>query len=49
MASGAAGALKYQQRVAEVVAHEIAHQWTGDLVTMEWFNECGLIVSCVEC
>lgn len=27
-----------QQRVAEVVAHEIAHMWFGDLVTMEWWE-----------
>jgi len=26
------------QRVAEVVAHEIAHMWFGDLVTMEWWE-----------
>lgn len=25
-------------RVAEVVAHEIAHMWFGDLVTMEWWD-----------
>lgn len=24
------------QRVAEVVIHELAHQWFGNLVTMEW-------------
>ncbi len=25
-------------RVAQVVAHEIAHMWFGDLVTMEWWE-----------
>jgi puromycin-sensitive aminopeptidase len=27
-----------KSRVAEVVAHEIAHMWFGDLVTMEWWE-----------
>ncbi|MCB0970880.1 MAG: M1 family metallopeptidase, partial [Acidimicrobiales bacterium] len=26
------------QRVADVIAHEIAHMWFGDLVTMGWWN-----------
>ena len=27
-----------QQLVADVVAHELAHMWFGDLVTMAWWN-----------
>jgi puromycin-sensitive aminopeptidase len=30
--------LAEMQRVAEVVTHEIAHMWFGDLVTMEWWE-----------
>jgi puromycin-sensitive aminopeptidase len=26
------------QRVADVIAHEVAHMWFGDLVTMKWWN-----------
>ncbi|MDO8515899.1 MAG: ERAP1-like C-terminal domain-containing protein, partial [bacterium] len=31
-----------KQRVAEVVAHELAHMWFGDLVTMKWWTNLWL-------
>jgi len=33
---------KYRNRVAYVVAHELAHQWFGNLVTMSWWEELWL-------
>jgi tricorn protease interacting factor F2/3 len=35
-------AVAVKQRVAEVIAHELAHQWFGDLVTMKWWNDLWL-------
>jgi aminopeptidase N len=32
----------YKNRVAYVVAHELAHQWFGNLVTMDWWDELWL-------
>ncbi|MBN1961420.1 MAG: M1 family metallopeptidase [Deltaproteobacteria bacterium] len=39
-----AGATSWQaqKRIAEVVAHEIAHQWFGNLVTMCWWDDLWL-------
>ena len=34
--------LHAEKRVAEVVAHEMAHQWFGDMVTMQWWNNIWL-------
>jgi puromycin-sensitive aminopeptidase len=35
---GPTASIAEMQRVAEVVSHEIAHMWFGDLVTMEWWE-----------
>jgi puromycin-sensitive aminopeptidase len=38
----ATAALPTQKRVAEVIAHELAHQWFGNLVTMAWWDDLWL-------
>lgn len=34
--------LPMRQYVATVIAHELSHQWFGNLVTMEWWNDLWL-------
>ena len=34
--------LHIKQYVAQVVAHELTHQWFGNLVTMKWWNDLWL-------
>jgi puromycin-sensitive aminopeptidase len=34
--------LGVQKRVAEVITHELAHQWFGNLVTMQWWDDLWL-------
>ena len=35
-------AAQAKQRILEVVAHEMAHMWFGDLVTMQWWDDLWL-------
>lgn len=37
-----ASGIKNKLRVASVVAHELAHQWFGNIVTMEWWSDLWL-------
>lgn len=36
------GSTNEKKRVAMVVAHEMAHQWFGDMVTMQWWDNLWL-------
>jgi len=36
------GSVDLHKEVAEVISHEIAHQWFGDLVTMQWWDDVWL-------
>eukprot|EP00299_Pterocystis_sp_00344_P019837 c9808_g1_i2.p2 GENE.c9808_g1_i2~~c9808_g1_i2.p2 ORF type:complete len:619 (+),score=164.42 c9808_g1_i2:44-1858(+) len=36
------GSSQHKQRVCSVVAHELAHQWFGNLVTMSWWDDLWL-------
>jgi aminopeptidase N/puromycin-sensitive aminopeptidase len=37
-----AASIDAKKRVASVVAHEMAHQWFGDMVTMQWWDNLWL-------
>lgn len=31
-----------KQRIVSIIAHELAHSWFGDLVTMNWWSDLWL-------
>ncbi|HKQ59193.1 MAG TPA: M1 family metallopeptidase [Candidatus Eisenbacteria bacterium] len=38
----ASASVRQRQRLASITAHEMAHMWFGDLVTMEWWDDLWL-------
>jgi aminopeptidase N len=36
------GSVQLKKAIASVIAHEMAHQWFGDLVTMKWWDDVWL-------
>ncbi|KAH8382721.1 hypothetical protein KR009_004925 [Drosophila setifemur] len=42
LSSSGRSSLLEKQRVASVMAHELAHQWFGNLVTMKWWTDLWL-------
>ncbi|MCU1291860.1 MAG: family peptidase, partial [Bryobacterales bacterium] len=42
LAKAASDTIRRQRTYAEVAAHELAHQWFGDLVTTNWWNDTWL-------
>jgi aminopeptidase N len=42
LADSASASRQTQKTIAEILAHEIAHQWFGNLVTMRWWDDLWL-------
>jgi cytosol alanyl aminopeptidase len=34
--------VRHPRVYTSIAAHELAHQWTGDMVTMKWWNDVWL-------
>jgi len=42
LADSKTASIETRKRIASVLAHEMAHQWFGDLVTMQWWDDIWL-------
>jgi aminopeptidase N len=42
LADPKSASVRVRKQIAEVLAHEMAHQWFGDLVTMQWWDDIWL-------
>lgn len=42
LVDGKSASLRSRQAMASVIAHELAHMWFGDLVTMKWWDDLWL-------
>ena len=42
LSKGADETIRFRRKYASLCAHEMAHQWFGDLVTMAWWDDVWL-------